>query len=134
MLTFVAQNPVAQLNVDIDEGSTVFMLLTSLLGSISFSDVLVVQPDEVFDAFVHVHPPERPDLHVPETDYILGHAVGEGAIVAKSNLGVRAAASCADVTITATARPTIGEEIVEDALNVAAEEYCRAEVEVEVEL
>ena len=116
----------AAVDRELEEGSTVFIPLTARIDSLSFSDIIVIEPDEVFEVFVYVHPPGRPDLHVPETDFLLGHGIDTGTIVAESNLGVRVAASCADVTITATARPTIGEEIVEDALNVAAEEYCRA--------
>ena len=71
------------------------LAFTSLLGSVTFDAPEAVEANAVFDAFLTVSPPGRPDLRVPEGDYEVEYSVtGLSEQVSSSQLGVRVAAGC----------------------------------------
>ena len=64
-----------------------------------------VQPNAIFDAFLEVSPPGRPDLRVPEGDYAVVYEAAEPSqVLSESQLGARVAAGCDDVQIVARTR------------------------------
>ena len=79
--------------------------LSSYLGEISFRVPERVEANAVFDAFLEVSAPGRPDLRVPEGDYAVEYVVAEPSQkLSESQLGVRIAVACEEVQITALVR------------------------------
>ena len=88
-----------------DADVQVSITLSSFLGEVSFRVPESAQPNAVFDAFLEVSAPGRPDLRVPEGDYLVGYAVSPSSqVLSESKLGARVAAACEDVEITARYR------------------------------
>ena len=88
----------------VGENSRVTVPIRSLIGSARFEVPGSVDANEVFDAFLKVSPPGRPDLEVPLGDYSVTYSVAEPSVklAGESKLGVRVAAACAGVEVTAT--------------------------------
>ena len=93
------------LNTTVADGDSITVPLTGLVGEISLGAPDEVLPNEVFDVFLEVNPPGRPDLVVPAADYTATYEVSSGssdAVLATSALGARLVAECAEVEVTAT--------------------------------
>ena len=91
------------------DGDTVTVPLKSIVGDASLSAPDEVLPNEVFDTFLTVTPPDRPDLIVPATDYKVTYEVFdssdglvEDAILGESQLGVRLVAECQELRLVAS--------------------------------
>ena len=85
-----------------DADAQISIDLVSFLGEVTFRVPESVQPNAVFDAFLDVSPPGRPDLRVPEGDYTVTYeALPPSQILSESQLGARVAAACDDVEIVA---------------------------------
>lgn len=93
---------------EVEVGDTdvqVSITLSSFLGEVSFRVPESVEPNAVFDAFLEVSAPGRPDLRVPESDYLVGYTVSSASqVLSESKLGARVAAACEDIEITARYR------------------------------
>ena len=85
----------------VTDGKSYVVPLTSFIGRAELSAPEEVVPNEVFDVFLTVSPPERPDLRVPATDYGVSFNVDETSIIGESNLSVRLAAECEAITVEA---------------------------------
>ncbi len=96
---------VGLLSETVADGDTFIVPLISFLGDIELSAPEEVVPNEVFDVFIEITAPGRPDLRVPATDYRVDFDVesesGEVEILGESNLGIRLAAECEVITVTA---------------------------------
>ena len=76
--------------------------LGSYVGSAVLEVPETVQANAVFDAFLEVSPPGRPDLRVPEGDYAVSYEVdAPSQQLSESQLGVRVAAACEEVKVRA---------------------------------
>ena len=93
------------LSATVTDGEDFIVPLISFLGDINLSAPEEVIPNEVFDVFVEITAPDRPDLRVPATDYKVDFNVesesGEVEVLGESNLGIRLAAECEVITVTA---------------------------------
>ena len=92
-------------NVQIRAGADnrVSLAFTSLLGQVTFDAPETVEANAVFDAFLAVSPPGRPDLRVSEGDYEVEYSVAEPSEqLSSSQIGVRVAAGCATTQVRAT--------------------------------
>ena len=86
------------------EDEQIDIILDSLVGSVAFRAPETVEPNAIFDVFLEVSPPGRPDLRVPESNYTVLYDVDAPSILlSESQLGMRIAAACSDVTFRATA-------------------------------
>ena len=93
-------------NVEVGDAPVqVSIFLGSFLGDVTLRVPESVQPNAIFDAFLEVSPPGRPDLRVPEGDYAVVYEASEPSqILSESQLGARVAAGCDDVRIVARTR------------------------------
>ena len=84
------------------DGDSIVMPLNSYVGEASLSAPDEVSPNEIFDVFLKVSPPGRPDLVVPASDYSIFYSITSGpddAIIATSELGVRLVAECQELEV-----------------------------------
>ena len=104
---------VGLLNVTVTDGDTYTVPLTSIVGEVTLSAPEEVVPNEVFDVFLEVSPPGRPDLRVPAGDIsvrfdVSGEVAAESdRVIGESNLGIRLAAECEEITVDARVFNTI---------------------------
>ncbi len=110
----------------VGEESRVSVPLTSLVGSARFEVPASVKANEVFDAFLRVSPPNRPDLRVPLGDYTVSYEVAEPGVQlgGSSNLGVRVAAACEVVEVSAAVSNDLSEEVTASASVPVNDEAC----------
>ncbi len=115
-----------QVEQQIGEESRVSIPLTSLLGSASFRVPESVTANAVFDAFLEVSPPNRNDLRVPLGDFTVSYEVKEPSVKLEgaSNVGVRVAAACDVVEVTATVDNDLSEEVSASASIPVNDEAC----------
>ena len=91
----------------ISDATTVAIPLRSYVGSASLSDPRIVQPNEIFEVVLGVHPPGRTDLQVPLPDYEVTYVLSDETLrIGDSKLGIRLVAECRDITIDATVSDT----------------------------
>ena len=107
--TFIAlARPLATglLSATVTDGDTFTVPLVSNLGRVELSAPEEVVPNEVFDVFLEVSAVDRPDLRVPASDYSVSYRVesesGDATVLGESNQGVRIAAECEEITVTAS--------------------------------
>ena len=115
-----------QVEQQVGADSRVSIPLTSLIGSASFRVPESVTANEVFDAFLEVSPPNRPDLRVPLGDFTVSYEVAEPSVQLEgaSNVGVRVAAACDVVEVTATVDNELSEEVSASASIPVNDEAC----------
>ncbi|MFO7654509.1 MAG: SBBP repeat-containing protein [Candidatus Krumholzibacteriia bacterium] len=96
----------------IADATTVTIPLRSYVGSASLSEPRIVQPNEIFEVVLGVHPPGRPDLQVPLPDYEVAYVLSDEALrIGDSKLGVRLVAACRDISIGATVSDTFQNDV-----------------------
>ena len=110
----------------VGQDSRVTVPVTSLIGSARFEVPESVDANEVFDAFLKVSPPGRPDLEVPLGDYSVTYNVVEPSVklAGESKLGVRVAAACAGVKVTATVDNDLSDEVSATANVPVSSDAC----------
>ena len=115
-----------QVEQQIGAESRVSVPLTSLIGSARFKVPESVTANAVFDAFLEVSPPNRPDLRVPLGDFSVSYEVKEPSVQLEgsSNVGVRVAAACDVVEVTATVDNDLSEEVNASASVPVNDEAC----------
>ena len=115
-----------QVEQQVGADSRVSIPLTSLLGSASFRVPESATANEVFDAFLEVSPPNRPDLRVPLGDFTVSYEVAEPSVALEgsSNLGVRVAAACDVVEVTAKVDNELSDEVSASASVPVNDEAC----------
>ena len=120
----------------IGQDSRVTIPVTSLIGSARFEVPESVDANEVFDAFLKVSPPGRPDLEVPLGDYSVTYDVAEPSVklAGESKLGVRVAAACAVVEVTATVDNDLSEEVSATTNVPVSSEACDNSTDVGTDL
>ena len=119
----MAQGQVTQ---QIGQDSRVSIPLTSLIGSARFEVPKSVKGNQVFDAFLKVAPPGRPDLEIPLGDYTASYEVKEPSVQLEgaSNVGVRVAAACDVVEVTATVDNDLSDAVSASANVPVNDEAC----------
>ena len=120
----------------IGQDSRVTVPVTSLIGSARFEVPESVDANEVFDAFLKVSPPGRPDLEVPLGDYSVTYDVAEPSVklAGESKLGVRVAAACAVVEVTATVDNDLSDEVSATANVPVSSDACDNSTDVGTDL
>ena len=120
----------------VGENSRVSIPLTSLIGSARFRVPESVKANEVFDAFLEVSPPNRPDLRVPLGDFTTSYEVGAPSVQLEgsSNLGVRVAAACEVVAVSATVDNDLSETVSASAEIRVDDEACDDQTDVGTDL
>ncbi len=89
------------LSTAVADGNSYTIALKSFIGEVALSVPEEVVPNEIFDVFIEVSPPGRPDLRVPAPDYLVKFEASSVSPLGESNLGVRFAAECEEVTVVA---------------------------------
>lgn len=89
------------LGVVVHDDVNVRVPLVSLIGSAVFGAPVTVLPNQVFDVFLTVRPPNRTDLRVPTGDFTATYDVIGSTPIGSSELGIRMTATCGTITITA---------------------------------
>ena len=121
-------NTLAQGEVEqrVSENSRVSVPLTSLIGAARFEVPESIKGNQVFDAFLRVSPPNRPDLEVALGDFDVTYEVKEPSVQlpGASNIGVRVAAACDAVEITATLNNDLSDTVSASASVPVVDEKC----------
>ena len=121
-------NVLAQGEVEqrVSENSRVSVPLTSLIGAARFEVPESIKGNQVFDAFLRVSPPNRPDLEVALGDFDVTYEVKEPSVQlpGASNIGVRVAAACDAVEITATLNNDLSDTVSASASVPVVDEKC----------
>ena len=120
----------------VGQDSRVTVPIRSLIGSARFEVPESVDANEVFDAFLKVSPPGRPDLEVPLGDYSVTYDVAEPSVklAGESKLGVRVAAACAVVEVMATVDNDLSEEVSATTNVPVSSEACDNSIDVGTDL
>lgn len=79
----------------------VLVPLVSRLGSAELSNPVTVMPNQVFDVFLTVRPPDRPDLRVPTSDFDAYYDHVGTTQAVSSDVGIRLVAECEPIEVSA---------------------------------
>lgn len=90
----------------------VFVPLVSRIGSAVLSAPVVVVPNQIFDVYLTVRPPDRTDLRVPTSDFDAYYGHPGTSQYASSDLGIRLAALCEPIELKADIYRPGGSELV----------------------
>ena len=115
-----------QVEQQVTRDSRVSIPLTSLIGSARFEVPESVKGNQVFDAFLEVSPPNRPDLRVPLGDFSVSYEVGNPSVQlpGSSNIGVRVAAACDAVNVSVTVDNDLSDAVSASASIPVNDEKC----------
>ncbi len=109
--------------VEIMEDTSVDLPLLTLVGSVEIVAPSSIVPNEIVDVHLLVHPPDRPDLLVPTSDFTVSYEV-DTTVFAESGLGVRFGVECQWMSVSATVTGLADGSQAMGSLELAPHEVC----------
>lgn len=114
---------VGSASAEITESTTIDIPLVSLIGSVELTAPTTIVPNEIVDVGLLVHPPSRPDLFVPTTDYEVVYDVNAD-VVNLSQLGVRFGVECQWVTVAVSVTSLADATVINESVVLAPSDVC----------
>lgn len=115
-------------NQSITEDTSILVPLVSLIADAELTGPVEVLPSQVFDVFLTVRPPARPDLVVPTSDFDAQYEYTGAESAEWSDLGIRVVAQCeaidVSVDVFAAGAAGVGTVLAVDTLNIPLEATC----------